>query len=100
MLLPGLILGAMLPYWFSAMCMQSVNKAAQCVVIEVRRQFDEIAGLMEGTAKPDYAACVSMITWASLHAMLFPVLLTVLAPIIVGVGLGPEMLAGLLLGKC
>lgn len=96
--LAGIIVGGMVPYMFGALTMAAVNKAAQSVVVEVRRQFHSIPGLMEGTVDPDYKACVAMITTASLHAMLFPVLLTVLSPIIVGVGLGPSMLTGFLIG--
>lgn len=94
----GVVLGAMLPFWFGAMTMGSVNKAAQAVVAEVRRQFHVIPGLAEGTADPDYEECVGMITVGALHAMVNPVLLVVLSPIICGVGLGPQFLCGLLFG--
>lgn len=96
--LAGTLIGAMLPYFFGALTMGAVNKAAQAVVVEVRRQFREIKGLMEGTVDPDYASCITMITTAALHSMVFPALLCVLSPIIVGVGLGAECLAGLLIG--
>jgi H(+)-translocating pyrophosphatase len=94
----GVVLGAMLPFWFGAMTMGSVNKAAQAVVAEVRRQFHVIPGLAEGTADPDYEECVGMISLGALHAMVNPVLLVVLAPIITGIGLGPQFLCGLLFG--
>jgi len=96
--LAGALLGAMLPYWFGALTMGAVNRAAQAVVIEVRRQFQEIKGLIDGTAEADYERCVAMITSGALHAMVFPVFLVVLSPIIIGVGLGPSMLAGMILG--
>lgn len=88
----------MLPYWFGALTMGAVNQAAQAVVIEVRRQFQEIPGLLEGTAEADYHKCVTMITGGALHAMVFPVFLVVLSPLIFGIGLGPEFLTGLILG--
>lgn len=94
----GLIVGAMLPYWFSSMTMKSVGKAALSMVEEVRRQFNEIPGLMEGTAKPDYATCVKISTDASLREMIPPGLLVMVTPIIVGVIFGVETLAGLLAG--
>jgi len=96
--LAGSLVGAMLPYWFGALTMGAVNQAAQAVVVEVRRQFQEIKGLLEGTAEADYERCVTMITGGALHAMVFPVFLVVLSPIIFGIGLGPAFLAGLILG--
>jgi hypothetical protein len=96
--LGGTLVGAMLPYWFGALTMGAVNQAAQAVVVEVRRQFQEIKGLLEGTAEADYERCVTMITGGALHAMVFPVLLVVLSPLVFGIGLGPEFLAGLILG--
>eukprot|EP00762_Andalucia_godoyi_P003363 ANDGO_06590.mRNA.1 Putative K(+)-stimulated pyrophosphate-energized sodium pump len=96
--LAGILIGAMLPMWFSAMTMTAVAKSAQGVVVEVRRQFAEIKGLWEGTADADYASCVRSIMMAALHAMLFPVLLVILAPLIIGIGLGPECLTGMLIG--
>jgi len=96
--LGGTLVGAMLPYWFGALTMGAVNQAAQAVVVEVRRQFQEIRGLLEGTAEADYERCVTMITGGALHAMVFPVFLVVLSPLIFGIGLGPEFLAGLILG--
>lgn len=94
----GLLVGAMLPYWFSALTMKSVGKAALKMVEEVRRQFETIPGLMEGSAKPDYATCVMISTDASLYEMIFPGTLVLLTPLIVGVLFGVETLAGLLTG--
>ncbi|GJP43538.1 hypothetical protein CLOM_g15508 [Closterium sp. NIES-68] len=94
----GLLVGAMLPYWFSAMTMKSVGKAALAMVDEVRRQFDTIPGLMEGTARPDYRKCVQISTKASLNEMLPPGALVLLSPIITGTLFGTATLAGLLAG--
>ncbi|KAJ7513667.1 hypothetical protein O6H91_23G010100 [Diphasiastrum complanatum] len=94
----GLIVGAMLPYWFSAMTMKSVGKAALAMVEEVRRQFNTIPGLMEGTVKPDYKKCVQISTDASLREMIPPGALVMLTPLIVGTLFGPSTLAGLLAG--
>jgi hypothetical protein len=94
----GLLVGAMLPYWFSAMTMKSVGKAALAMVEEVRRQFRTISGLMEGTAKPDYKRCVQISTDASIREMIPPGALVMLTPIIVGTLFGVETLAGLLAG--
>ncbi|KAK1374038.1 H(+)-exporting diphosphatase [Heracleum sosnowskyi] len=94
----GLIVGAMLPYWFSAMTMKSVGKAALKMVEEVRRQFNTIPGLMEGTGKPDYATCVKISTDASLREMIPPGALVILSPLIAGTFFGVETLAGLLAG--
>lgn len=94
----GLIVGAMLPYWFSAMTMKSVGSAALKMVEEVRRQFKEIPGLMEGTAKPDYATCVKISTDASLKEMIPPGALVMLTPLIVGTLFGVETLSGVLAG--
>eukprot|EP00456_Euglypha_rotunda_P090428 TRINITY_DN947_c0_g1_i5.p1 TRINITY_DN947_c0_g1~~TRINITY_DN947_c0_g1_i5.p1 ORF type:complete len:665 (+),score=107.03 TRINITY_DN947_c0_g1_i5:141-2135(+) len=91
----GILVGAMLPYFFAALTMQAVNVAAQAVIVEARRQFP---GILAGTAEPNYAQCVKMITKGALHSMVFPVLLVILSPIIIGIGLGGKMLAGLLLG--
>uniref|UniRef100_A0A0D6QWA3 H(+)-exporting diphosphatase n=1 Tax=Araucaria cunninghamii TaxID=56994 RepID=A0A0D6QWA3_ARACU len=94
----GLIVGAMLPYWFSAMTMKSVGSAALKMVEEVRRQFKNIPGLMEGTAKPDYATCVKISTDASLKEMIPPGALVMLTPLIVGILFGVETLSGVLAG--
>lgn len=94
----GLIVGAMLPYWFSAMTMKSVGKAALAMVEEVRRQFRTIPGLMEGTTKPDYKRCVEISTDASIKEMIPPGALVMLTPLIVGTLFGVETLAGLLAG--
>lgn len=95
----GLLIGAMLPYWFSAMTMKSVGKAALAMVEEVRRQFATIPGLMEGTAKPDYARCVSISTNSSLAEMIPPGMLVMLTPVIVGSLFGTRALAGVLAGS-
>ncbi|XP_020113702.1 pyrophosphate-energized vacuolar membrane proton pump-like [Ananas comosus] len=95
----GLIVGAMLPYWFSAMTMKSVGSAALKMVEEVRRQFNTIPGLMEGRTKPDYANCVKISTDASLREMIPPGALVVVAPLIAGTIFGVETLAGLLAGS-
>ncbi|KAF5952152.1 hypothetical protein HYC85_010096 [Camellia sinensis] len=95
----GLLVGAMLPYWFSAMTMKSVGSAALKMVEEVRRQFNDIPGLMEGTAKPDYATCVKISTDASLKEMIPPGALVMLTPLIAGTLFGVETLAGVLAGS-
>lgn len=97
-MLPGILIGAMMPYLFSAMTMTAVGKAAHAIVLEVRRQFKEIPGLMEGTAQPDYKTCVAISTEGALREMLFPGALAVLVPIATGFILGKEALAGLLIG--
>lgn len=94
----GLLVGAMLPYWFSAMTMKSVGSAALKMVEEVRRQFANIPGLMEGLAKPDYATCVKISTDASLKEMIPPGALVMLTPLIVGILFGVETLSGVLAG--
>lgn len=96
--LVGLFIGGMLPFVFAALTMSSVGKAAQLIVVEVRRQFKEIAGLMEGTAKPDYAACVDICTRSAQKEMILPSLLAIAAPVIVGVLLGVNGMAGMLAG--
>ncbi|KAJ4830030.1 Pyrophosphate-energized vacuolar membrane proton pump 1 [Turnera subulata] len=95
----GLIVGAMLPYWFSAMTMKSVGKAALKMVEEVRRQFNTIPGLLEGRTKPDYANCVKISTDASLREMIPPGALVLLTPLITGTIFGVETLSGLLAGS-
>ncbi len=94
----GLFLGAMMPFFFSALSMEAVGKAAFDMVEEVRRQFKSIKGLMKGKAKPDYERCVDISTAAALREMVIPGVVTVLMPIVVGIFLGPEALGGLLAG--
>ena len=96
--LVGLFIGGMLPYWFSALSMESVGKAAGAVIQEVRRQFKEKPGIMDGTDKPDYGRAVDIVTKAALKQMIAPALIPVLMPIIIGFLLGPVALGGLLVG--
>jgi K(+)-stimulated pyrophosphate-energized sodium pump len=99
LVIAGLFIGAMLPFLFSAMTMNSVGKAAYQMIEEVRRQFREDAGIMAGTSKPDYARCVDISTRAALKEMMAPGLLAIVAPLAVGIGMGSEALGGMLAGS-
>jgi K(+)-stimulated pyrophosphate-energized sodium pump len=92
------LIGAMMPYLFSALTMMAVGKAAHEIVFEVRRQFNVIPGLMEGTGEPDYKTCVAISTESALREMILPGSLAVVVPLVVGFILGKEALAGLLVG--
>ena len=99
MVFVGLLIGAMLPYLFCSFAMEAVGSAAGEIVQEVRRQFKEIVGLREGTAEPDYAACITISTNAALRQMIAPGIVAIGAPILTGLVLGPAALAGLLVGS-
>jgi len=98
LVLVGLLIGGLLPFIFSSVTMRAVSKAAMKVVDEVRRQFREIPGIMDGSAKPEYGKCVDIVTSAALREMVIPGVLAIVVPVIVGIVFGAEALAGLLIG--
>ena len=95
----GLFIGGLLPFLFSALSIQAVSRAAEKMIEEVRRQFREIPGIMEGTGRPEYERCVDISTVAALREMIVPGLMAVLVPVIVGLALGAPALGGLLGGS-
>ncbi|MGE4651369.1 MAG: sodium/proton-translocating pyrophosphatase, partial [Myxococcota bacterium] len=99
LVLAGLFIGAMIPFIFASFAMNAVSEAGTKVVEEVRRQFREIPGIMEGTAQPDYRTCVDIVTQSALRLMVTPALIPAVVPIVVGLLLGPEALGGLLIGS-
>ena len=98
MVLVGVFIGVMMPYLFSALTMSAVGRAGSKIVVEVRRQFREIKGLMEGKAKPDYARCVDIVTVAALREMRVPAVMAIVTPVVVGILFGVNSVGGLLLG--
>ncbi|MDP2277995.1 MAG: sodium-translocating pyrophosphatase, partial [Nitrospirota bacterium] len=99
MVLAGLFIGGLLPYYYGSLLMEAVGKAAGSIVEEVRRQFREIPGIMEGTGKPEYGKCVDIVTKGAIKQMMVPALIPVVVPIVVGLTLGREALGGVLIGS-